>query len=75
MEKLANKRSLLLKKVHVLVVVIVHSKLIFPLQKEESMRKIRELGSLPSDAFDKYQGLTLSQVNNEILHVRVCTYI
>ena len=26
------------------------------------MRKIRELGSLPSDAFDKYQGLTLSQV-------------
>lgn len=44
MEKLANKRSLLLKK------------------KEESMRKIRELGSLPSDAFDKYQGLTLSQL-------------
>lgn len=26
------------------------------------MRKIRELGSLPSDAFDKYQGLTLGQV-------------
>ena len=26
------------------------------------MRKIRELGSLPSDAFDKYQGLALSQV-------------
>lgn len=30
------------------------------------MRKIRELGSLPSDAFDKYQGLTLSQVNNHV---------
>lgn len=44
MEKLANKRSLLLKK------------------KEESMRRIRELGSLPSDAFDKYQGLALSQL-------------
>jgi structural maintenance of chromosome 3 (chondroitin sulfate proteoglycan 6) len=44
MEKLANKRSLLLKK------------------KEESMRKIRELGSLPADAFDKYQGLPLSQL-------------
>ena len=26
------------------------------------MRKIRELGSLPADAFDKYQGLPLSQV-------------
>lgn len=54
--------------------MIVHSKLIIPLQKEESMRKIRELGSLPSDAFDKYQGLTLSQVNNEILYMHVRTY-
>ena len=27
------------------------------------MRKIRELGSLPSDAFEKYQNLTLKQVN------------
>ena len=65
MEKLANKRSLLLKKVHFFckIIMIVHSELIFPLQKEESMRKIRELGSLPSDAFDKYQGLTLSQVH------------
>ena len=26
------------------------------------MRKIRELGSLPADAFDKYQGHSLSQV-------------
>lgn len=26
------------------------------------MRKIRELGSLPSDAFEKYMSLTLSQV-------------
>jgi len=37
MEKLANKKSLLLKK------------------REECMRKIRELGSLPADAFEKYQ--------------------
>lgn len=36
MEKIANKRSVLLKK------------------KEECMRKIRELGSLPADAFEKY---------------------
>jgi len=27
------------------------------------MRKIRELGSLPSDAFEKYQGLGVKQVN------------
>nr|CAB3266386.1 structural maintenance of chromosomes protein 3-like [Phallusia mammillata] len=27
-------------------------------KKEESMRKIRDLGSLPQDAFDKYQGLS-----------------
>ena len=40
------------------------------------MRKIRELGSLPSDAFDKYQGLTLSQVlvvmDTVHVHVHVC---
>jgi len=27
------------------------------------MRKIRELGSLPSDAFEKYQGLGVKQVS------------
>ena len=27
------------------------------------MRKIRELGSLPSDAFEKYQNLSLKQVS------------
>ena len=27
------------------------------------MRKIRELGSLPADAFEKYMNLTLSQVS------------
>lgn len=37
MEKLAHKRSLLMKK------------------KEECAKKIRELGSLPADAFDKHQ--------------------
>lgn len=31
-------------------------------KKEDSMRKIRELGSLPSDAFDKFHGLALSQL-------------
>ncbi len=64
MEKLANKRSLLLKKVVAIVNSCMYDFIVasFPYQKEESMRKIRELGSLPSDAFDKYQGLTLSQV-------------
>jgi len=37
MEKMANKKSVALKK------------------KEECMKKIRELGSLPADAFEKYQ--------------------
>ena len=32
------------------------------LQKEECMRKIRELGSLPSDAFEKYQNLNSKQL-------------
>ena len=31
-------------------------------QRDECMRKIRELGSLPSDAFEKYQGLGVKQV-------------
>ncbi|CAI9732558.1 maintenance of chromosomes 3-like [Octopus vulgaris] len=31
-------------------------------KKDECMRKIRELGSLPSDAFDKYQDLSLKQL-------------
>ncbi len=33
------------------------------------MRKIRELGSLPTDAFEKYMGLTLSQVGPAGQHV------
>lgn len=32
------------------------------MQKDECMKKIRELGSLPSDAFEKYQNLSLKQV-------------
>ena len=32
------------------------------LQKDECMRKIRELGSLPSDAFEKYQNLNSKQL-------------
>lgn len=31
-------------------------------KKEECMKKIRELGSLPQEAFEKYQTLTLKQV-------------
>ncbi|KAK7110449.1 structural maintenance of chromosomes protein 3-like [Littorina saxatilis] len=31
-------------------------------KKEDCMRKIRELGSLPSDAFEKYQNLSLKQL-------------
>lgn len=31
-------------------------------KKDECMRKIRELGSLPSDAFEKYQDLSLKQL-------------
>lgn len=32
-------------------------------KKEECMKKIRELGSLPQEAFEKYQTLTLKQVS------------
>ncbi|KRZ34968.1 putative NADH dehydrogenase [ubiquinone] iron-sulfur protein 2, mitochondrial [Trichinella pseudospiralis] len=42
-------------------------------KKEDTMKKIRELGSLPSDAFDKYHNLSskqlfkqLEQCNNEL---------
>ncbi|XP_022671008.1 structural maintenance of chromosomes protein 3-like [Varroa destructor] len=42
-------------------------------KKDECMKKIRDLGSLPSDAFEKYQNLTLKQLfkkldqaNNEL---------
>ena len=35
------------------------------------MRKIRELGSLPADAFDKYQGLALSQVRRILENTRL----
>lgn len=32
-------------------------------KKEECMKKIRELGSLPQEAFEKYQTLSLKQVS------------
>ncbi|XP_065176862.1 structural maintenance of chromosomes protein 3-like [Sycon ciliatum] len=44
MERVANQRTLLLKK------------------KEECMHKIRELGSLPADAFEKYQSMGLKKL-------------
>lgn len=34
----------------------------FVLQKEECMHKIRELGSLPADAFEKYQNMNTKKV-------------
>uniref|UniRef100_A0A4W6E101 Structural maintenance of chromosomes 3 n=1 Tax=Lates calcarifer TaxID=8187 RepID=A0A4W6E101_LATCA len=34
-------------------------------KKEECMKKIRELGSLPQEAFEKYQTLTLKQVQTQ----------
>ena len=45
MERLTNKRGLLIKK------------------REECMRKIRELGSLPADTNTKYQSLSLKEVS------------
>ena len=44
MERLTNKRGLLIKK------------------REECMRKIRELGSLPADTNTKYQNFSLKEV-------------
>lgn len=35
-------------------------------KKEECMKKIRELGSLPQEAFEKYQTLSLKQVINVV---------
>ncbi len=35
-------------------------------KKEECMKKIRELGSLPQEAFEKYQTLTLKQVQQPL---------
>jgi len=42
-------------------VIVLQSMLIK--KKEECMRKIRDLGSLPQDAFDKYQGLSHRNVS------------
>ncbi|XP_032229709.1 structural maintenance of chromosomes protein 3 [Nematostella vectensis] len=50
LEKIANKRSLLVKK------------------KDECMKKIRELGSLPSDAFDKFQKTALKTLWKKLHH-------
>lgn len=36
-------------------------------KKEECMKKIRELGSLPQEAFEKYQTLTLKQVQAQFM--------
>uniref|UniRef100_A0A8C4R5I3 Structural maintenance of chromosomes 3 n=1 Tax=Eptatretus burgeri TaxID=7764 RepID=A0A8C4R5I3_EPTBU len=37
-------------------------------KKEEYMKKIRELGSLPQDAFEKYQNLSLKQLFKKLEH-------
>nr|QIC49990.1 structural maintenance of chromosomes protein 3 [Actinia equina] len=50
LEKIANKRSLLMKK------------------KDDCMKKIRELGSLPADAFDKFQKTNLKALWKKLHH-------
>ncbi|XGW08248.1 hypothetical protein V3C99_010949 [Haemonchus contortus] len=35
-------------------------------KREENVKKIRELGSLPTDAFSKYQGLTTKQLDKKL---------
>ncbi|CAH1784036.1 unnamed protein product [Owenia fusiformis] len=37
-------------------------------KKDDCMRKIRELGSLPSDAFEKYQDLSIKQLFKKLDH-------
>lgn len=54
-------------------------------KKEECMKKIRELGSLPQEAFEKYQTLSLKQVNltgfefeislQLFLHMNLCIHL
>lgn len=51
MEKLLNKRSVLLQK------------------KEECTRKIRELGSLPTESLGKFKNHTLKELMNELKEV------
>lgn len=55
MERLTNKRGLLIKK------------------REECMRKIRELGSLPADTNTKYQNFSLKEVSCCVYILSVCT--
>lgn len=47
----------------------------FCLQKDECMKKIRELGSLPSDAFEKYQSFNLKQVPYFLIPLLKNSYI
>ena len=54
MERLTNKRGLLIKK------------------REECMRKIRELGSLPADTNTKYQSLSLKEVCSVCIDATYC---
>ena len=44
----------------------------FNRQKEECTKKIRELGSLPSEAFEKYQNLQGKQVCNTNMQFVLC---
>lgn len=47
-----------------LAVAYILNNFIFCLfQKEECMKKIRELGSLPADAFEKYQKTAVKVVS------------
>jgi len=57
MERLTNKRGLLIKK------------------REECMRKIRELGSLPADTSTKYQNLSLKEVSCNVCNYHYVMYV
>lgn len=41
-------------------------------QKDECMKKIRELGSLPSDAFETYQNQSSKQVSDNVIYIQNC---
>uniref|UniRef100_A0A914V280 Structural maintenance of chromosomes protein 3 n=1 Tax=Plectus sambesii TaxID=2011161 RepID=A0A914V280_9BILA len=45
---------------------IVTKQSILLAKREESMKKVRELGSLPADAFDKFQNLSLKQLGKKL---------
>jgi len=72
-KRLLNKCSVVvvvvvkMSELHFLALLVSDILYFVSVQRDECMRKIRELGSLPSDAFEKYQGLGVKQVINHFL--------